>query len=108
MVHVTGGGFYENLPRMYSCPEKKLISVIKKGSWEQPAIFAELVRRGANPDRMFNTFNMGIGFVLAVAKDKADEVLAQLSTQEIPAWKIGKVAQAEKEVSSQEEAVIFE
>ena len=108
MVHVTGGGFYENLPRMYSCPEKKLISVIKKDSWKQPAIFAELVRRGANPDRMFNTFNMGIGFVLAVAKDKADEVLAQLSTQDIPAWKIGKVAKADKEVSSQEDAVIFE
>jgi phosphoribosylaminoimidazole (AIR) synthetase len=51
---------------------------------------------------------MGIGFVLAVAKDKADEVLAQLAKQEISAWKIGKVAKAEKEVSSQEDAVIFE
>ena len=108
MVHVTGGGFYENLPRMYTCPEKKLVSVIKKDSWEQPPIFAELVRRGANPDRMFNTFNMGIGFVLAVAQDQADSVLAELKKQTIPAWKIGTVAQADKLVASQEEAVLFE
>ncbi|MBR5867663.1 MAG: phosphoribosylformylglycinamidine cyclo-ligase, partial [Spirochaetaceae bacterium] len=67
MVHVTGGGFYENIPRMYPAAnearaaegKKPLISVIKKGSWEILPIFEELIRRGANPDRMFNTFNMG-------------------------------------------------
>ena len=48
MVHITGGGFYENVPRMYK-KGANLVSVIKKDSWEKPAIFAELERRGADP-----------------------------------------------------------
>lgn len=78
MVHITGGGFYENLPRMYPVarPGKpQLCSVIKKGSWDIPPVFAELVRRGADEKNMFGTFNMGIGFVLAVSKKDADAIL---------------------------------
>lgn len=116
MAHITGGGFYENIPRMFA--DKTLVSVIKKGSWEIPAIFGELEKRGANPDRMFNTFNMGIGLVLAVEKEKAQEVLnafnAFASSKDagrnasMKAYEIGYVAKAQKEATSQEEAVLFE
>ena len=77
MVHITGGGFYENLPRMYkkaSLGKKQLCSVIKRGSWTVPPIFSELVNRGAAAESMFETFNMGIGFVLAVKKESAQEI----------------------------------
>lgn len=106
MVHVTGGGFYENIPRMYA--DKSLVSVIKKGSWKVPAIFDELVRRGADPDRMYNTFNMGIGFILAVKAEDADGILSELANQNVDAWKIGRVAQGDKIAETQEEAVLFE
>lgn len=128
MVHVTGGGFYENIPRMYVSPDKEangngkgktqLISQIKKGSWEIPSVFAELERRGANPDRMYNTFNMGIGFIMAVAADKADEIIKQItefassdkigSCSDMKAYKIGKVVRAKGQVNSQSDAVLFE
>ena len=126
MVHVTGGGFYENIPRMYPAAnearaaegKKHLISVIMKGSWVILPIFEELIRRGANPDRMFNTFNMGIGFVLAVSADKADAVCEALSAfassedaglcANMKAYKIGFVKEAEDEAETQEQQVIFE
>lgn len=78
MVHITGGGFYENIPRMYPKAkngERQLISVIKRDSWDVPPIFAELIRRGADENSVFNTFNMGIGFVLAVKNEDADAII---------------------------------
>ena len=79
MVHITGGGFYENVPRMYAkhaVGASTLVSVIKKHSWERPAIFDELIRRGADAEGVWGTFNMGIGFVLAVSAAKADAIIA--------------------------------
>jgi phosphoribosylformylglycinamidine cyclo-ligase len=96
MVHITGGGFYENIPRMY--PGKGLVSVIKKGSWPVPPIFDELVRRGANPDRMFNTYNMGIGFIVAVSKVDAPIALDYLNSQGFPAYEIGYVGTGSEDV----------
>ncbi len=114
MCHITGGGFYENIPRMYPAANEKrlsegkppLVSSIDKGSWEVPAIFEELVRRGADTSRMYHTFNMGIGFVLAVAADKADEICKALTDfaasadagrcVEMKAWKIGAVVVSDK------------
>lgn len=130
MVHVTGGGFYENIPRMYPAanqPRQKsglppLVSSINKGSWEVLPIFEELIRRGAAPDRMYHTFNMGIGFVLAVAADKADDICKAFSDfaasadagrcAGMKAWKIGSVVAAPKPLAegeklSQEEQVLF-
>jgi len=116
MAHITGGGFYENIPRMYA--DKTLVSVIKKGSWEIPPIFAELERRGADPSRMYNTFNMGIGLVLAVSAEKADVILRAFEefavssksglNSTMKAYKIGRVARAGQKVESQADAVIFE
>ena len=78
MVHVTGGGFYENVPRVFPHAKegkKQLVAMIKKDSWEVPEIFDELIKRGADPENVFSTFNMGIGFVLAVSKKDAAEIL---------------------------------
>ncbi len=121
MVHVTGGGFYENIPRMYPKAEdgkKQLISVINRGSWDIPPVFGELIRRGADVEKVYNTFNMGIGFVLAVANKDADKIIEMFnknadkySTPGIPdmkAYKIGRVAKAAGPVESQKDALLFE
>lgn len=112
MVHVTGGGFYENLPRMFpkdNDGKSNLVSIIKKDSWKVLPIFDELVRRGANPEKMYNTFNMGIGFVLAVDAKKAPQMLSFLKGLGEDVSIIGRVdSLSSPKVLSQEEAVIFE
>lgn len=88
-AHVTGGGFYENLPRML--PKGLSVDVIR-GQWPEPAIFDVIHERGQIPQReMFNTFNMGIGMVLAVRKDNQQAVLDQLASQGEAAYVIGEV-----------------
>lgn len=114
MVHITGGGFYENVPRMYK-KGANLVSVIKKDSWEKPAIFGELLRRGADKDGMWGTFNMGIGLVLAVKKEDADAILdhfnknahkfttdvqKKLGIPDMKAYKIGYVKAAEHDLGA--------
>lgn len=99
MVHVTGGGFHENIPRMYptggvhgeGANAKRLVSVIKKGSWPVLPIFDELVRRGAAPERMYHTFNMGIGFICAVDTKDAKVAVDYLNGAGFPAYEIGRV-----------------
>lgn len=82
--HITGGGFYENLPRMFS---DQLAAEIKEDSWEILPIFKALEKYGQVPhDEMFQIFNMGIGMVLAVAPEQAEEV-----KQRIKCYEIGKV-----------------
>ncbi|WP_283677469.1 phosphoribosylformylglycinamidine cyclo-ligase [Clostridium perfringens] len=89
MAHVTGGGFYENLPRMLS--EEGLSIVINKNSYEIPEIFKKLMELGVQEEEMYNTFNMGIGFVLCVGKDEVEEVLKELSKQGEKAFEIGYI-----------------
>ena len=121
MVHVTGGGFYENLPRMYPKAKeggKQLISVIKRSSWDMPPVFGELIKRGADLDNVYHTFNMGIGFVLAVKAKDAPAILEMFNanaskysrpdTPDMKAYEIGRVAYAAGEVKGQEDSVIFE
>ena len=106
MVHITGGGFYENIPRMYPTggvhgvvgSSKHLISCIKKGSWKVPPIFDELVRRGANPERMYHTYNMGIGFIIAVAPADATTAIGILEKSGFPAQAIGYVGTGTEDV----------
>ena len=121
MVHVTGGGFYENIPRMYPKAKdgkKQLISIIKRDSWDIPAVFGELIKRGADLDSIYNTFNMGIGFVLAVKAKDADDILEMFNKnaskyhrddcKDMVAYKIGRVAYAEGKAVTQKEQVLFE
>jgi phosphoribosylformylglycinamidine cyclo-ligase len=116
MAHVTGGGFHENIPRMFASPHTALV---KDGGWTIPPIFARIAYgmaeqgggapmglRGAAAQaegarlmetdaalrtKLFNTFNMGIGFVLALSPADADAAIAHLDECGCPAWKIGRV-----------------
>jgi len=94
--HVTGGGFYENIPRML--PEG-VRAVIDKNSYEIPAIFKMLAREGQiQEEMMYNTYNMGIGMVIAVgAADVVKAVEAVKAAGETP-YIIGRIEQGEKGV----------
>ena len=95
--HITGGGFYENIPRML--PDG-LCAKVKKGSFEVPAIFKLMEEKAGLSERdLYNTFNMGIGLVLAVDKEKADEAVNHLNALGEKAWIIGEVAEGEAGVT---------
>ncbi|MBP5490973.1 MAG: phosphoribosylformylglycinamidine cyclo-ligase [Lachnospiraceae bacterium] len=92
--HITGGGFYENIPRML--PEGK-VAVIRKNSYDVPAIFELLAKTGNIEEKMmYNTYNMGIGMMVAVSSDKADETLRLLAAAGEKAYIVGEIADGEK------------
>ena len=94
--HITGGGFYENIPRMLPDGVK---AVVKKDSYKIPEIFQMLAKEGSIEEQMmYNTFNMGIGMVLAVDPADVDATLAALAKTGDQAWLIGEVADGEKGV----------
>ena len=91
--HITGGGFYENIPRILG---KEQGIEIKEGSWEISPVFRFLERYGNVPhDEMFNIFNMDIGMVVAMSADEADEAIAMLEKHGEKATVIGKVTDKE-------------
>ena len=93
---MTGGGFYENIPRMLPDGAK---AVVKKDSYEVPAIFKMLAREGKIEEQMmYNTFNMGIGMVLAVDPADVEKTLAALEKTGDKAYVIGEIADGEKGV----------
>ena len=74
--HITGGGFFENIPR---CLPEGLTAKIDKASVKTPPIFAMLQSKGSIPEHdMFNTYNMGVGMAVIVAKEDADKAIAAL------------------------------
>jgi phosphoribosylformylglycinamidine cyclo-ligase len=90
MVHITGGGFFENIPRVL--PAGLGVS-IRKGSWEMPAIFPYIQSCGDIEEReMFATFNMGVGMIMIVAPGDAARVTALLGEAGESAFVIGEVA----------------
>ncbi len=95
--HITGGGFYENVPRML--PEG-ICAVIKKDSYQVPAIFKMMAREGQVEEKMmYNTYNMGIGMVLGVDPADVDKTMEAIrAAGEIP-YVIGKVEDGEKGVT---------
>ncbi|MDR2354049.1 MAG: phosphoribosylformylglycinamidine cyclo-ligase [Deltaproteobacteria bacterium] len=100
MVHVTGGGITENLPRILpnGCQ-----AVIDTELWEVPPIFAFLQKEGkVDSAEMYRTFNMGVGFLLLVPPQQTESVMTILNDHGEQAWVIGKV---QKQIS--EERVIF-
>lgn len=91
MAHITGGGFIENIPRML--PEGTGAE-IDYGSWPLPEIFDFLKEKGElSSEDMFNVFNMGIGFVLAVKEELLHDVIQQLEANGEKAYIIGRVKQ---------------
>ncbi|MGX7013295.1 phosphoribosylformylglycinamidine cyclo-ligase [Vagococcus silagei] len=89
VAHITGGGFYENLPRMLS---SELAVEIYADSWQVPAEFKKLAELGQlSNQEMFEVFNMGIGMVLACSKENYEKVVTQLKSQKEAFYVIGKV-----------------
>lgn len=94
--HITGGGFYENVPRMLS---DGFTAVIEKDKCFKKPIFDLIQKTGNIPERdMYNTFNMGTGLVIAVDADKADEAVRILQDNGEKATVIGEVKSGEKGV----------
>ena len=95
--HITGGGFYENIPRML--PDG-IRAVVKKDSYEVPAIFKLLASKGDIAEHMmYNTFNMGIGMVLAIEPADTDKVLEAVKSTGDTGYVIGFVEAGEKGVT---------
>jgi phosphoribosylformylglycinamidine cyclo-ligase len=112
MAHITGGGFYENIPRLFAAPV--FDAVIRERAWAIPPIFARIAagiaglrEKGAAAQaggaklletdavlrkQLFSAYNMGIGFVLALAAADSKKAIALLDDLGFPAWEIGWVA----------------
>ncbi|MHB8033321.1 phosphoribosylformylglycinamidine cyclo-ligase [Clostridium botulinum] len=95
MAHVTGGGFYENIPRMF---KEDFTAVINKKSYPLPNIFSHLISLGIEEDHMYNTFNMGIGFVLCVNEKDGENIIKDLIEMGEKGYKIGYVKKGDKSV----------
>lgn len=93
LSHITGGGFYENIPRMLP---KGIGAEVELGSWPIPAIFSLIEEKGSISKKdMFSTFNMGIGMVVVVSKDDVAAVIEQLKQDGENPFIIGKAVTGE-------------
>jgi len=90
LSHITGGGLLENIPRVLPDNAK---AVIDTGSWEMPSLFNWLQENGnVEATEMYRTFNCGVGMVICVPSDEAEQALAMLTAEGETAWKIGEIA----------------
>ena len=100
MVHVTGGGFYDNIPRSL---HSQVGASITFGSWEIPPVFHWLKEQGKlSWPEMLQIFNCGVGFVLIVHQESAEEVIRRIGALQLQAWEIGSIEQVK---SADEEQV---
>jgi phosphoribosylformylglycinamidine cyclo-ligase len=96
MSHITGGGFYDNIPRAF--PEG-FDAWVAKGSWPVPAIFQKIQQRGGIQEfEMFRTFNMGVGMVLILDPRSVQRALTVLAELGQRAWVIGELIPGNKKV----------
>ena len=94
--HITGGGFYENIPRML--PDG-IQAVVTKDSYEVPAIFRLMQEKGnVEEEMMYNTYNMGIGMIVAVAKEDVEKTMQAITASGEVAYQIGYVENGDKGV----------
>ena len=94
--HITGGGFYENIPR--AIPDG-LCAKIEKAAIHTPAIFGLLQRMGSIPEHdMFNTYNMGVGMTMVVSRDTADAALSALRAGGCNAYAVGEIVTGQEKV----------
>ena len=95
--HITGGGFYENVPRML--PEGKQ-AVIRKDSYEVPPIFKLMAKKGQVEEKMmYNTYNMGLGMVLAVDPADVDKTMEAIKAAGETPYVVGEIKDGEKGVT---------
>ena len=93
LAHITGGGFYENIPRSLA---DGFTARLERAAVRTPAIFDVLAREGDIPERdMFNTFNMGVGMTAVVPAAQADEALAVLRANGVEAYALGEIVPGE-------------
>ena len=97
MVHITGGGFYENIPRALP---NDMGAEVDAAAWEMPAVF-RLLQEWGNVDwaEMYRTFNMGIGMVLITSEEEAARIEAHLGAQHEAVFRIGRVIEGAHEVT---------
>ncbi|MDO6558656.1 phosphoribosylformylglycinamidine cyclo-ligase [Paraglaciecola chathamensis] len=89
ITHITGGGFWENIPRVLPQGTK---AVIDESSWQWPSIFNWLQDNGnVTTHEMYRTFNCGVGLIIALEADKADQAIEILKDQGENVWKIGQI-----------------
>ncbi len=89
MAHITGGGLIENIPRVLP---SQVTAVIKKESWEMPALFNWLQQNGNVAEHeMYRVFNCGIGMVVVIAKEDVERTLAILRASGEMVWQIGEI-----------------
>ncbi|MBE5916962.1 MAG: phosphoribosylformylglycinamidine cyclo-ligase [Pseudobutyrivibrio ruminis] len=94
--HITGGGFYENIPRML--PEGKR-AVVEKNSYEVPAIFKLMAKKGnVSEQMMYNTYNMGLGMIVAVDPADVDKTMEAMRSAGDTPYVVGKIVDGEKGV----------
>jgi phosphoribosylformylglycinamidine cyclo-ligase len=99
MVHVTGGGFYDNLPRVLPATVQANINF---GSWDIEPVFHWLKEQGElSWPEMLQIFNTGIGYVLIVSEDICEEVMGRLDALHQKAWVIGKIERRQQDDSEQ-------
>jgi len=95
--HITGGGFYENIPRML--PEG-MHAVVRKDSYEVPAIFKLLQKTGdIAEEMMYNTYNMGLGMIVAVSPDKVEAAMEAIKSAGDVPYVVGEIKAGEKGVT---------
>ncbi|MCG8707034.1 phosphoribosylformylglycinamidine cyclo-ligase [Brenneria sp. 4F2] len=93
ICHLTGGGFWENIPRVL--PDGMQVS-IDESSWQWPAVFNWLQQAGnVSRHEMYRTFNCGVGMIIALPAEQADQAIALLNDSGETAWKIGVIKQAD-------------
>ena len=101
MVHVTGGGFYDNIPRVLPSQVEVRIPF---GSWDIPPVFYWLKEAGSlDWTEMLQIFNCGIGYILVVPADSADEVVGRVRAMDMGAWTLGNI---ERRKNPEEQVII--
>ena len=93
LSHITGGGFWENIPRVLPQGYK---AIINENSWQWPAVFDWLQQQGnVTSYEMYRTFNCGVGMVIALPKEHAEQAVAILNAEGENAWLVGHIAKAD-------------
>ncbi len=94
--HITGGGFYENIPRMLIDGKR---AVVEKNSYEVPAIFKLMAKKGdVSEEMMYNTYNMGLGMIVAVDPADVDKTMEAMRSAGDTPYVVGKIIDGEKGV----------